>query len=45
MFLLSGNPGKKLRSVRSIERKQWLLLPQDFDSKLLNEDKNDNEPM
>ncbi len=36
-----GNPSIKVRSVRSIDRKQWLLLPKDFDSKQLNEDENE----
>lgn len=36
-----GNPGTRLRSVRSIDRKQWLLLPKDFDSKMLNDDENE----
>ncbi len=42
----AGTPQTKIRTVRSIERKQWILLPKDFDSKQLKEaDECDSEKM
>lgn len=39
LFSYLGNPSPQVRHVRSSERRQWLLLPRDFDSKnLLNAD-------
>lgn len=41
--LLSGIPGSTIRKVRSIERKQWLLLPKDYNSNYLLEDGETNK--